>query len=284
VRWSKEGAPVSDILQKILAVKREEISAGRSQRSFASLVREAQDQRVGHRGFAKAILSRIRNEPPAVNGKSEMSRTAVIAECKRASPSKGLLRDPFEPASIAASYEQGGATCLSVLTDQSFFQGKPDDLLAARAACSLPVIRKDFVVDPWQVAQSGAMGADAILLIVAALSNTQLNELESAATELGLDVLVEVHDGHELERALRLSTPLIGINNRNLRTFEVSLDVSIDLLREIPPDRTLITESGILAREDVQRLRGQGIYGYLVGEAFMRAPDPGQALKTLFAD
>jgi len=171
-----------------------------------------------------------------------------------------------------------------VLTDQSFFQGKPDDLLAARAACALPVIRKDFVVDPWQVAQSGAMGADAILLIVAALSNTQLNELEAAAIELGLDVLVEVHDGHELERALRLSTPLIGINNRNLRTFEVSLDVSIELLREIPPDRTLITESGILTRDDVERLRGHGIYGYLVGEAFMRAPDPGQALKTLFAD
>jgi indole-3-glycerol phosphate synthase len=146
------------------------------------------------------------------------------------------------------------------------------------------VIRKDFVVDPWQVAQSGAMGADAILLIVAALSNTQLNELEAAAIELGLDVLVEVHDGHELERALRLSTPLIGINNRNLRTFEVSLDVSIELLREIPPDRTLITESGILTRDDVERLRGHGIYGYLVGEAFMRAPDPGQALKTLFAD
>jgi len=275
---------MSDILQRILAVKREEISAGRSKRSFESLVSEAQDLRAGHRGFARAILSRTKNDSSAAHGKSEVARTAVIAECKRASPSKGLLRNPFEPSSIAASYEQGGATCLSVLTDELFFQGKPDDLLAARAACALPVIRKDFVVDPWQVAQSGAMGADAILLIVAALSNVQLNELESAATELGLDVLVEVHDGHELERALRLSTPLIGINNRNLRTFEVSLDVSIDLLREIPPDRTLITESGILTREDVQWLRGHGIYGYLVGEAFMRAPDPGQALKTLFAD
>ena len=275
---------MSDILQKILAVKRDEIAVGRPQRSFASLVLEAQDQRAGHRDFAQAIISRTKNDAAAAHGKSEMSRTAVIAECKRASPSKGLLREPFDPASIAASYEQGGATCLSVLTDESFFQGKPDHLRAARAACALPVIRKDFVVDPWQVAQSGAMGADAILLIVAALSNDQLNELESAASELGLDVLVEVHDGHELERALRLSTPLIGINNRNLRTFEVSLDVSIDLLREIPPDRTLITESGILTREDVQRLRGHGVYGYLVGEAFMRAPDPGQALKTLFGD
>lgn len=275
---------MSDILQKILAVKRDEIAVGRPQRSFASLVLEAQDQRAGHRGFAQAIISRTKNDAAAAHGKSEMSRTAVIAECKRASPSKGLLREPFDPASIAASYEQGGATCLSVLTDESFFQGKPDHLRAARAACALPVIRKDFVVDPWQVAQSGAMGADAILLIVAALSNDQLHELESAASELGLDVLVEVHDGHELERALRLSTPLIGINNRNLRTFEVSLDVSIDLLREIPPDRTLITESGILTREDVQRLRGHGVYGYLVGEAFMRAPDPGQALKTLFGD
>jgi indole-3-glycerol phosphate synthase len=264
---------VSDILQKILSVKREEIASGRALRSLASLLREAQDQRTERRGFAQAILSRVKNV-----------RTAVIAECKRASPSKGLLRDPFEPAAIAASYEQGGAACLSVLTDQQFFQGRIEDLIAARAACALPVIRKDFVIDPWQVAQSGAMGADAILLIVAALGNAQLNELEAAALELGLDVLVEVHDGHELERALRLHTPLIGINNRNLRTFEVSLDVSIGLLREIPPDRALITESGILAREDVERMRGHGVYGYLVGEAFMRAPDPGRALQALFAD
>ena len=170
------------------------------------------------------------------------------------------------------------------LTDQQYFQGRTEDLIAARAACALPVIRKDFVIDPWQVAQSGAMGADAILLIVAALGNAQLNELEAVALELGLDVLVEVHDGHELERALRLQTPLIGINNRNLRTFEVSLDVSIGLLREIPPDRALITESGILAREDVERMRGHGVYGYLVGEAFMRAPDAGRALQALFAD
>ena len=264
---------MSDILQKILSVKREEIASGRALRSLASLLREAQDQRTERRGFAQAILSRVKS-----------ARTAVIAECKRASPSKGLLRDPFEPAAIAASYEQGGAACLSVLTDQQFFQGRTEDLIAARAACALPVIRKDFVIDPWQVAQSGAMGADAILLIVAALGNAQLNELEAAALELGLDVLVEVHDGHELERALRLQTPLIGINNRNLRTFEVSLDVSIGLLREIPPDRALITESGILAREDVERMRGHGVYGYLVGEAFMRAPDPGRALQALFAD
>jgi len=264
---------VSDILQKILSVKREEIALGRALRSLASLLREAQDQRTERRGFAQAILSRVKS-----------ARTAVIAECKRASPSKGLLRDPFEPAVIAASYEQGGAACLSVLTDQQFFQGRTEDLIAARAACALPVIRKDFVIDPWQVAQSGAMGADAILLIVAALGNAQLNEFEAVALELGLDVLVEVHDGHELERALRLHTPLIGINNRNLRTFEVSLDVSIGLLREIPPDRALITESGILAREDVERMRGHGVYGYLVGEAFMRAPDPGRALQALFAD
>ena len=264
---------MSDILQKILSVKREEIALGRALRSLASLLREAQDQRTERRGFAQAILSRVKS-----------ARTAVIAECKRASPSKGLLRDPFEPAVIAASYEQGGAACLSVLTDQQFFQGRTEDLIAARAACALPVIRKDFVIDPWQVAQSGAMGADAILLIVAALGNAQLNEFEAVALELGLDVLVEVHDGHELERALRLHTPLIGINNRNLRTFEVSLDVSIGLLREIPPDRALITESGILAREDVERMRGHGVYGYLVGEAFMRAPDPGRALQALFAD
>lgn len=264
---------MNDILQKILSVKREEIAAGRASRGLASLLREAQDQRTERRGFSKAILSRVKH-----------AQTAVIAECKRASPSKGLLRDPFEPAAIAASYEQGGAACLSVLTDQQFFQGRLEDLITARASCTLPVIRKDFLIDPWQVAQSGAMGADAILLIVAALSNAQLNELEAVALELGLDVLVEVHDGHELERALRLQTPLIGINNRNLRTFEVSLDVSIGLLREIPSDRALITESGILAREDVSRMRGHGVYGYLVGEAFMRAPDPGQALKALFAD
>jgi indole-3-glycerol phosphate synthase len=264
---------MSDVLQKILAVKRDEVAAGQKYRAFPSMLHEAHERCSDRRGFANALVSRI-----------SAARTAVIAECKRASPSKGLLREPFEPAAIAASYEQGGAACLSVLTDEQFFRGSIEDLIAARSACLLPVIRKDFIIDAWQIAQAGAMGADAILLIVAALDLAQLIDLEAAAIDMGLDVLVEVHDPYELERALRLRTPLVGINNRNLRTFEVSLDVSLGLRNEVPPDRVLITESGILARADVERMRTHAVYGFLVGEAFMRAPDPGQALQTLFAE
>ena len=264
---------MSDVLQKILAVKRDEVAAGQKHRAFPSMLHEAHERRSDRRGFANALVSRI-----------SAARTAVIAECKRASPSKGLLREPFEPAAIAASYEQGGAACLSVLTDEQFFRGSIEDLIAARSACLLPVIRKDFIIDAWQIAQAGAMGADAILLIVAALDLAQLIDLEAAAIDMGLDVLVEVHDPYELERALRLRTPLVGINNRNLRTFEVSLDVSLGLRNEVPPDRVLITESGILVRADVERMRTHAVYGFLVGEAFMRAPDPGQELQTLFAE
>jgi indole-3-glycerol phosphate synthase len=207
----------------------------------------------------------------------------VIAEVKKASPSKGVLREHFVPADIARSYESGGAACLSVLTDERFFQGCAAYLQQARVACNLPVLRKDFLIDPYQVVEARAMGADCVLLIAACLDDGLMSELEACAIEQGLDVLVEVHDGEELERALRLKTPLIGVNNRNLRTFEVSLDTTIGLLPRIPDDRLLVTESGILARADVQRMRSAGVHTFLVGEAFMRAPDPGQALRELFA-
>jgi indole-3-glycerol phosphate synthase len=206
----------------------------------------------------------------------------VIAEVKKASPSKGVLREVFDPAKIAAAYARHGAACLSVLTDERFFQGSSAALAAARAACSLPVLRKDFIIDALQVDEAGAMGADAILLIVACLDDAQLRDLEAQAHALGLAVLVEVHDGAELERALRLTTPLVGINNRNLRSFEVSLDVTLGLLDRLPPGRVVVTESGILVRADVERLRGHGVNAFLVGEAFMRAPDPGEALSALF--
>lgn len=207
----------------------------------------------------------------------------MIAEVKKASPSKGVLREHFVPADIARSYESGGAACLSVLTDERFFQGCAAYLQQARVACNLPVLRKDFLIDPYQVVEARAMGADCVLLIAACLDDGLMSELEACAIEQGLDVLVEVHDGEELERALRLKTPLIGVNNRNLRTFEVSLDTTIGLLPRIPDDRLLVTESGILARTDVQRMRSAGVHTFLVGEAFMRAPDPGQALRELFA-
>jgi indole-3-glycerol phosphate synthase len=207
---------------------------------------------------------------------------AVIAEIKKASPSKGVLREQFDPAAIAASYAKHGAACLSVLTDVQFFQGHADYLQAARAACALPVIRKDFMIDPYQVVEARAMGADAILLIAACLGDGQMSELEQAAAEQGLDVLVEVHDGSELERALRLKTPLVGINNRNLRTFEVTLQTTLSLMAGVPADRLLVTESGILVQADVEKMRGQGVHAFLVGEAFMRAPDPGVALEALF--
>jgi indole-3-glycerol phosphate synthase len=207
----------------------------------------------------------------------------VIAEVKKASPSKGVLRADFRPAEIAASYAAGGAACLSVLTDREYFQGAPEYLQAARAACALPVLRKDFLVDPYQVFEARATGADAILLIVAALSLGEMQEMEGIARELGMAVLVESHDGVELDLALQLATPLIGINNRNLRSFEVSLDTTIGLLPRIPADRLVITESGILAPADVARMRASGVHAYLVGEAFMRAAEPGAELKALFA-
>ena len=261
---------MSDILQRIVTVKQEEVARARAARSLADLQRDLA-QAPAVRGFAAALQSRVTAGQPA-----------VIAEVKKASPSKGVLREHFVPADIARSYEAGGAACLSVLTDVQFFQGATAYLQQARAACSLPVLRKDFIIDAYQVVEARAMGADCILLIAACLDDAQMAELEACAMELGLDVLVEVHDGDELERALRLKTPLVGVNNRNLRTFEVSLDTTLLLRDRIPSGRLLVTESGILGREDVQRMRDAGVHAFLVGEAFMRAPDPGVALRGLF--
>ncbi|MFL6663785.1 MAG: indole-3-glycerol phosphate synthase TrpC [Rhizobacter sp.] len=261
---------MSDILRKIIAVKREEIAAGKRQRDAAAMRRDA-EARGGVRDFIGALRARI-----------AAGHAAVIAEVKKASPSKGVLREHFVPADIAASYAQHGAACLSVLTDVQFFQGAPAYLEQARAACALPVLRKDFIVDGWQVDEARAMGADCILLIAACLDDAQMADLEAQARGLGMAVLVEVHDGAELERALRLPTPLVGVNNRNLRTFEVTLDTTLALLKDVPADRLLVTESGIVARADVQRLRDAGVQAFLVGEAFMRADDPGAALAHLF--
>jgi len=261
---------MSDILQRIIAVKREEIAAARPRRSAADLHELARAQSAP-RGFAAAMRAKLAR-----------GDAAVIAEIKKASPSKGVLREHFEPAAIAASYAKHGAACLSVLTDVQFFQGHADYLQAARAACALPVIRKDFLIDPYQVAEARAMGADCVLLIAACLGDGQMAELEDAAFEQGMDVLVEVHDGAELERALRLRTPLVGINNRNLRTFEVTLQTTLGLMARVPPERLLVTESGILAQADVATMRAAGVHAFLVGEAFMRAPDPGVALEALF--
>jgi indole-3-glycerol phosphate synthase len=237
----------------------------------------------------RAAADRNRADPPrgflrALREKIDAGRPAVIAEVKKASPSKGVLRESFDPAGIAASYERHGAACLSVLTDRQFFQGGLPDLQAARAACALPVLRKDFMVDTYQVHEARAQGADCVLLIVAALDDRRLVELEDCATELGMDVLVEVHDAQELDRALRLRTPLVGINNRDLRTFEVSLQVTLSQLARIPPDRLVVTESGILAASDVATMRAAGVNAFLVGEAFMRAPEPGEALAALFGE
>ncbi len=266
---------MSDILQQIVAVKHEEVAAAQALRPLAT-VREQAEQRhraqVDMRDFIGALIDQIK-----------AGHAGVIAEVKKASPSKGVLREDFQPAQIAASYAQHGAACLSVLTDERFFQGSADYLRQARAACSLPVLRKDFMVGEYQIYDAAAMGADAILLIAACLSDAQMAEMEACAHSLGLAVLVEVHDGDELERALQLSTPLVGINNRNLRTFEVTLDTTLGLLDRVPPGRLLVTESGIQGVDDVRRMREAGVHAFLVGEAFMRAPDPGAALAHLFA-
>ncbi len=259
-----------DILEKIVAVKREEISLARRRRDMASLRRDAESL-GGQRDFIASLRTRIAE-----------GHAGVIAEVKKASPSKGVLREHFVPAEIAASYQRHGAACLSVLTDVQFFQGADAYLEQARAACDLPVLRKDFMVDAYQVFDARAMGADCILLIAACLDNAQMADLEAQAQALGMAVLVEVHDGAELDRALRLNTPLLGINNRNLRTFEVTLDTTLGMLKQVPPERLLVTESGILALTDVQRMRAAGVHAFLVGEAFMRAADPGLALADLF--
>ena len=260
----------SDILQRILRTKADEIARDRVARPWAEL--DAQAHAAGpRRGFAAALQRRV-----------AAGDAAVIAEVKKASPSKGVLRADFDPAAIAASYAAHGAACLSVLTDRDYFQGDVAYLRAARAACELPVLRKDFIVDAYQIAEAAAMGADAVLLIVAALSDAQLHELEDCAAGYGLDVLVEVHDAAELTRALALRTPLIGVNNRDLRSFETRLETTLELLDAIPPGRLVVTESGILAAADVARMRAAGVHAFLVGEAFMRAADPGVALQQLF--
>jgi indole-3-glycerol phosphate synthase len=254
------------ILERIVAAKRAEIAAAKERIAFQELEEKA------------------RSAPPVRDfvGAMRAKRPAVIAEVKKASPSRGVLRADYQPAAIARSYERAGAACLSVLTDRQFFQGSSDDLRAARAACALPVLRKDFIVEPYQVHEARAMGADCILLIAACLSGAQMTELESLAHSLGMAVLVEVHDAQELDAALRLATPLIGVNNRDLRTFATRLETTLELLPRLPNDRLLITESGILSAADVRRLRSAGVEAFLVGEAFMRAQDPGAALLELF--
>ena len=261
---------MSDILNKILATKREEVAAAKAKKSLDQ-IREEAYQQPDARDFVGSILDKVDADLPA-----------VIAEIKKASPSKGVIREDFNPAEIAKSYEKGGAACLSVLTDKDYFQGSPEYLKQARAACSLPVLRKDFMIDPYQVYEARAMGADCILLIVAALELAQMRELEEVAHDLGMAVLVEVHDAEELELALQLETPLIGINNRNLRTFDVTLDTTLELLKQLPEDRFVVTESGIFTPEDVALMRSNNVHAFLVGEAFMRAPSPGEALAKLF--
>jgi len=260
----------SDILDKIIAVKREEVAAAKTARPLDE-VRALADTQLPCRDFVGAIRNKI-----------AAGQAAVIAEIKKASPSKGVLRADFRPAAIAASYESHGAACLSVLTDRQFFQGAPEYLQAARAACKLPVLRKDFIVDPYQIYEARAMGADAILLIVAALTVDELIAFEAIAAKLGLATLVEAHDGNEVDAALRLNTPLIGINNRNLRSFEVDLGTTIEQLARVPADRIVVTESGIGSREDVELLQSKNVKAFLVGEAFMREIDPGGQLSRLF--
>ena len=264
------GNASANILDEIMTYKRREVD-DRAQRTPQAELERLVEQAPKIRGFASALVQRIKGGDPA-----------VIAECKKASPSKGLIRENYDPANIAKSYALGGATCLSVLTDEHFFQGRDDHLLVARAACELPVIRKDFVIDPYQVYEARTLGADCILLIVACLSDADLQELAALATQLGMDVLVEVHDRTELERALRLRMQLIGINNRDLRRFVTDIETTIGLLRDVPDDRLVVTESGIHTRADIEKLRGNGVNAFLVGEAFMRAPDPGEMLQHLF--
>jgi indole-3-glycerol phosphate synthase len=262
---------MSDILEKIVAVKRQEVAAALARKPLAAMRADA-ESRVLTRDFVGAMRAKIAAGLPA-----------VIAEVKKASPSKGVLRADFIPADIAQSYAEHGAACLSVLTDQQFFQGSVDYLKQARASCDLPVLRKDFMVDPYQVYEARAMGADCILLIAACLDDAQMQSLEALAMSLDMAVLVEVHDGAELQRALQLKTPLLGINNRNLKTFEVSLDTTLGLLKDVPAGHLLVTESGISTVADVQRMRSAGVQAFLVGEVFMRADEPGQALAALFA-
>ena len=261
---------MADILQRIIEVKRQEVAQARRRHSLSDL-QEGIAAQTPPRGFEQALRRRLAD-----------GQAAVIAEIKKASPSKGVLRADFRPAEIARSYEAHGAACLSVLTDVQFFQGAPEYLVEARAACALPVLRKDFLIDPYQVFEARTLGADCILLIVAALDRVLMQELEDAARSLALDVLVEVHDERELEAALALKTPLIGINNRNLRTFQTTLATTLDLLPRIPADRLVVTESGILQRADVELMRARGVHAFLVGEAFMRAENPGVELARLF--
>jgi indole-3-glycerol phosphate synthase len=262
---------MSDILNKIVAVKREEVAEGLKRKSLQAMRADA-ESRVLTRDFLGAMRAKI-----------AAGQSAVIAEIKKASPSKGVLRQEFIPADIAQSYAQEGAACLSVLTDQQFFQGSNDFLKQARASCDLPALRKDFMVDAYQVYESRVIGADCILLIAACLDDAQMADLEAIARSMDMAVLVEVHDRVELDRALKLKTPLVGINNRNLRSFEVSLETTLDLVHAVPADRLLVTESGIVSPEDVKRMRDAQVHAFLVGEAFMRAADPGLALSTLFA-
>lgn len=266
---------MSDILNRILSVKKIEIGEAKRNRSFAALQAQVD-------GDITIRKKRCHFEG-ALRAKLAEGTSAVIAEVKKASPSKGIIRESFYPAAIAISYEKYGAACLSVLTDREFFKGAPDDLVEVKKASSLPVLRKDFIIDPYQVYEAAAWGADCILLIVAALEDSQMAELEACASGLGMDVLVEVHHAKELERALRLETALLGINNRNLKTFKTSIQNTIDLLPGLPKDKLVITESGILRREDVFRMREAGVNAFLVGEAIMRAKEPGKELARLFA-
>lgn len=259
-----------DILKKIIKRKAEEVAARQQQKSL-ELLRESQSQASPVRGFVAAIEQKI-----------ALKKAGVIAEVKKASPSKGIIRENFQPAEIAQSYARAGAACLSVLTDIDFFQGADKYLQQARSACELPVIRKDFFIDPYQVYEARSLGADCILLIAACLSDEQMNDLNSLAQDLGMDVLIEVHDAEELQRALPLNNRLIGINNRDLRSFETILNTTIDLLKQIPDDRIVVTESGIHTQEDVQLMQNNGVNAFLVGEAFMRAHDPGAKLAELF--
>lgn len=265
---------MSDILKKILDVKADEVASAKKHQDLASLRREVETN--------KEARAQLRSFEGGLRNKIQAGQAGVIAEIKKASPSKGVLRENFHPAGIAQSYAQHGAACLSVLTDEHFFQGAPEYLKQARAACAIPALRKDFMIDPYQIYQARSWGADCVLLIVAALDHGLMAELEACAHELGMGVLVEVHDANELDAALKLKTSMLGINNRNLRTFETTLDTTLNLLKRIPPEKMVITESAILAPDDVKKMRDADVHAFLVGEAFMRAPDPGMELARLF--